>query len=470
MVLWVARAIPVVLAAGAAVALGAWIALMPQSRLEERLPGQDGSDQAKLAQVEVVDLRGQFTPGPGSPATDVTTDWPRFRGPSLDAISTDGTPLARQWPSQRPTQLWSIELGEGYAGAAVHRGRVYLIDYDQTHRADVVRCLSLSDGRDVWRRSYAVDITRNHGISRTIPAVTDQFLVTFGPKCHVLCLDPATGDFKWGIDLVREYGATVPQWYAGQCPLIDGGRVILAPGGPDALLIAVNAADGNVLWKTPNPRKWQMTHSSILPITLHGQKTYVYCASGGVVGVSPDDGRVLWEYPEWKVTMANVPSPVPVGDDRIFLSGGYGAGSLLLQVEKQGDSFVPKPVLKLKPETFGSEQHTPVFHGGHIYGVIPGGQLVCLDLHGRQVWASGSKNRFGLGPYMIADGLIILMNDSGTLSLVEASPAEFKLLAQARVIERAHEAWGPFALVEGRLIGRDLTRMVCLDLRKASYD
>ena len=70
----------------------------------------------------------------------------------------------------------------------------------------------------------------------------------------------------WLLDLVRQFGASVPQWYAGQCPLIDGGRAILAPGGPDALLMAVECATGRVVWKTPNPHGWTMTHSSIVPM------------------------------------------------------------------------------------------------------------------------------------------------------------------------------------------------------------
>src|SRR5436309_865738 len=83
---------------------------------------------------------------------------------------------------------------------------------DAGARADAVRCLSLADGREIWRRSYPVDITRNHGITRTVPAATDRYVVTLGPKCQVVCLDATSGDFRWGIDLVSQFGTTVPQW------------------------------------------------------------------------------------------------------------------------------------------------------------------------------------------------------------------------------------------------------------------
>ena len=414
---------------------------------------------------------GDGTPADPSAFPDA---WPRFRGSHFDAICGDATPLTRRFPPAGPNQLWSSDLGEGYAGAAILHGRVYVLDYDQPAHADTLRCLSLENGKEIWKRAYNVDLTRNHGLSRTVPAVTERFVVTLGPKCHVVCADPNSGEFLWGIDLVREYHATVPQWYAGQCPLIDddggGERAILAPGG-DCLMIAVDCATGKVLWKTQNPRRWQMTHGSIVPVTFEGKRMYVYCASGGVVGVSADDGAIVWEFGGWKVTMANVPSPLPLGDGRLLLSGGYGAGSLVLEMVRHGSRVAVKPLYRLPPEIFGAEQHTPILYGGCVYGIIAGGQLVCMDpATGKQLWASGAKQKFGLGPFIVADGLIIALSETGTLNLVEADGSGFHPVARARIFEHGHEAWGPLALAGGRLVARDLTRMACFDLRKVAYE
>src|SRR6185369_826830 len=115
--------------------------------------------------------------------------------------------IARSWGAGEPRELWGIDLGEGYAGAAVLKGRVYVMDYDQQHRQDVLRSLSLADGQEIWRFSYPVSVKRNHGMSRTTPALTDNLLVAIGPKCHVVCLDPESGQLRWGLDLVRQYGA-----------------------------------------------------------------------------------------------------------------------------------------------------------------------------------------------------------------------------------------------------------------------
>jgi outer membrane protein assembly factor BamB len=395
-------------------------------------------------------------------AADLPGAWPRFRGANFDGISSENVTLARKWAAGGPKVLWSIDVGEGYAGAAILAGRVYVLDYDRQKQADAIRCLSFEDGREIWRYSYPVKIKRNHGMSRTVPAVTDKFIVTLGPKCHVTCLDSATGQFRWMLDLVNDFKAKVPPWYAGQCPLIDGDRAIIAVGG-DALMMAVDCNTGDIVWRTPNPHRWTMTHSSIMPIDFMGKRMYIYCASGGVVGVSADDGGILWEYPEWKIKVANVSSPVMVGEGLIFLSGGYNAGSMMLRLVQEADRINAQPVFRLKADVFGSPQHTPIFYDGYIYGVRPDGQLACLDLDGRVVWTSTNAHRFGLGPYIIANGLIYIMNDSGLLTLAEATPTGYIQLAEAKVLD-GPDSWGPMAIASGRLILRDLTRMICLDI------
>jgi outer membrane protein assembly factor BamB len=428
-----------------------------------RIPGTDKPPGAAEGGSTNAVLAGKRIPGRGQPA-NLPGAWPQFRGPARDGISREVLNLPRSWGPAGPRELWAIDVGEGYAGAAVLNGRVYLLDYDREHKQDALRCLSLADGQEIWRYAYPVAVKRNHGMSRTVPAVTDKLVVAVGPKCHVTCVDAVSGELQWGLDLVRQFGATVPQWYAGQCPLVDGTNVILAPGGPEALLVAVDSATGNVVWQTPNfTNDWKMTHVSVMPMDLAGRRTYVYCGSAGVLGVSATDGSILWTNLEWRISIATVPSPVILPGNRIFLSGGYDAGSLMLQLSETNGQIEVKTLFRLAPGVFGATQQTPIFHEGHLYGVRPDGQLVCLGLDGKIVWASGVGQQFGLGSYLMAGGLIYAVNDAGRLSLVEATPARFQLLAQAQVL-KGREAWGPMALAGGRLLVRDLTRLACLEV------
>jgi len=421
-------------------------------------------ERAEPAAAIALPFTGKLTVSDGRPS-QLPGTWPGFRGPALSAIATVDLPrpLSREWHVGEPRALWQAQLGEGYAGAAVADGRVYVLDYDQEKQGDAVRCLSLDDGREIWRYFYPVKTKRYHGMSRTIPVIAGGSVVTLGPKCHVLSLDAVTGALRWKRDLVREDGATVPPWYAGQCPLVDGGQLILGVGGAEALVMALDVRTGEVLWRTPNPLGWRMTHSSLAPMNLAGERSYVYCTTGGVVGVSAMDGRLLWQYTDWRISIANVPTPVVMDDERVFFSGGYNSGSMMLAVKPIGGGYVPEVLFRLGPKVFGSDQQTPVHYEGYLYGVRPDGQLVCLDPDGQIRWTSSSAHKFGLGPYTIINGLIYVMNDEGHLTVAEATHEGYRPLTSAQVL-RGHESWGPMAVAAGRLIVRDLTRMVCLDI------
>ncbi len=159
-----------------------------------------------------------------APVRTIAGEWPRFRGANFDNISTEAVPLAAKWAAGYPPLLWGLDVGEGYAGAAVSASRVYVLDYDRQAQADVLRCLALADGKELWHVSYPVVVKRNHGMSRTVPAVWGKYVVTLGPKCHVMCADATTGQVYWFKDLVREYRTDVPPWYAGQVSLDRPGQ------------------------------------------------------------------------------------------------------------------------------------------------------------------------------------------------------------------------------------------------------
>jgi len=457
-----------VIAAVGIVLLIVWCSTGTDARLKAPVPGLDETRPVDPDQVALPPEPGDPVSGEGTPA-DIAGQWPWFRGPQLDGICHDGVRLARRWPPEGPPVLWTVDMGEGHAGPVISDGCVYVLDYDVIAEADTMRCLSLADGREIWRNGYPVEVSRNHGRSRTVSAVAGDCVISLGPRCHVACWDKRTGVCRWLVDLVVEYGAVTPEWYAGQCPLVDGDRVILAPASKTTLMMAVSVKTGKPLWQTANPRGWGVTHSSILPMDFAGRRMYVYCTTRGVVGVSADDGTILWDSEDWKMHVAFAPAPLVLDEGRIFLSAGYNkTGSLILKLaERKGGRLAAETALRLTPKQFNSEQHTPVLYKDHVFGLRKrgGGQLVCLDLAGKELWNSG-RDKFGLGPYMIADGLIFVMSDVGTLAMAEATTTGYHRLGQAQVFEDGSDAWGPMAMVDGKLIVRDLTRMTCLDVAR----
>lgn len=451
-----------------------WLSSDPTRMLEPELPGYDGLSASGAAGGAAINLMGVFEAKDGKPS-NLPGYWPSFRGPEFDNIVTDAPELADSWPSGGPPILWSIPIGKGYAAPSVLNGVVYLMDYDEEGRADLLRALSLDDGSEIWRRSYKVMVKRNHGMSRTIPAVTEKYIVTIGPKCHVVCLDTVTGDFKWGIDLQKDYGTKEPLWYAAQCPIIEDDVAIIAPAGEEVLMMGVDCETGEVLWKTPNPRKWDMSHASIIPMTVVGKKMYVYAALGGVVGVSAEEadlGAIVFDEP-WTAKVV-APSAVPVEDDHIFITAGYASGNMMLKLTNNSSGITADVVYSHLPgEGLSCEQQTPIYANGLLYGIMPKDagalkmQFVAYNPDGSLKWSSGADHRFGFGPWILADDKFYILDDAGVLTMLQSSTEEYIQLGQAQVLH-GHDPWGPIALAGTRMLLRDLETLICVDVGAGS--
>ncbi len=403
-------------------------------------------------------------------ATLSAADWPGFRGPARDGMSGERG-LYRTWPAAGPRVLWKTTVADGYAGAAIRDGVVYVNDYDMVKKAHLVRAISLATGKDVWQWSSAVDVRPNHGITRTVPSVTARHVFSLDPKCRFFVLDVKTGSLVWQKNLVQEYKATIPGWYAGQNPLLDMDRVVLATGG-DALAVAFEQATGKEIWRTPNPERDVMSHASLMPAMIGGVKQYLYLTMNKVVGIAADDGRLLWKIP-FAAKMAACPSPLAIGDGRIFITSGYEAGSTMIEVQKGPSGFTARRLYDLTSAQFNSEVHTPVLFQNHLFGVgsKSRGRFTCLSLDGKVVWQSpvvagdaAATPTFELGGYLLADGMFFVLDGrSGMLRLIEASTTQYKELASARVLS-GEEVWGPMALSNGRLVIRDMSQMICLQV------
>jgi len=449
-----------------------WLIYDPTHGFTLSLPGMDNRGKGdSLQDVKIGELFQSFS----SDYKVLNESWPRFRGIDFDNISKSPVRLKEKFGPGGPEILWSLELGEGHSGAAIYKGQVFLMDYLEKDRADMLRCFSLTDGKELWRRGYKVSIKRNHGMSRTIPAVTEEYVVSIGPRGHVMCIDRLTGNFRWGIDLEKDYQIELPQWWTAQCPLIDNNLAILAPAGK-SLMMAVDCASGSIVWETPNRNKWTMSHSSIMPFTFMGKKMYVYSAIGGICGIAAegsDAGTVLWESSAWNHSVV-APSPVCMPDGKIFMTAGYGAGSMVFQLSENGGKFSVKVIQEYLPKDgLAGEQQSPIYWNGHLFGIMPkdGGPnrnlMVCVNPADcrKFVWISDKETRFGLGPYMIADNKFFVLDDEGTLTIVKPSVSKFIQLDRAKIIQEGQDAWAPIAVADGYMVLRDSKTMVCIDMR-----
>jgi len=437
-------------------------------------------------------LIGTFQAFPGAVAPTQSADWPGFRGPLRENIADDNVPLAESWPAGGPPILWQMSLGNGHAAPAVHHGRVYLLDYDEVRDGDVLRCFALDSGREIWQRFYTGKVRNPHGFSRTIPAVTDDCIVSLGPDGQLLCVTTTNGAFRWGMDIKQVFGLKQsPTWGMGQCPLIDKGEVVLAPAGKLALLAGVDLVTGKTNWITPNSSNLTMSHSSVMVLNAEGGRQFLYAALGGISGVAadgPQRGQLLWQT-KWMIPATKpftpsviAPSPVPLPDGRFFMTAGYKAGGTMFRVARSNNTWQAEVLFNTNCRVFACEQQTPILHGDLLFAILPNEgdhrqEFSCMTTDGSTLWYSGTTLRFGgrqdggLGPLLgVGKDRFLLLNDaSGDLSFMRADRAGCQLLATASFMggaKEGHDAWGPMALVDGRLLLRDVHRLYCLDLRK----
>ena len=395
-------------------------------------------------------------------------DWPQYLGPNRNAMSPEKG-LMRSWPKDGPKVLWTISLGAGYGGAAVSDGKVYVLDRIRS-KQDVLRCLDLNTGEEQWSYEYDAPGRVSHPGSRSTPAIDGNYVYTCGSFGDLYCFDKSTHKPVWNKNVWKDYnGGNVPRWAISQNPLIYGDSVIAASQTSKAGVIAYDKLTGQVKWASPAlPGNAGYVSPAIVKIDGNDNAVMITAGArrgggGAVIGMDPGSGRQLWIYEGWscRIPCANV---TEIGDGRLFITGGYEAGSAMIKVENKGDSYAVTELYKT--DDFGTHVHPAILYEGHLYAHCTTNTrrdgMVCMDLDGKVKWKTGRSPIFDKGGFILADGLILSIDGrEGILYLIEPDPASYKELAKVRLLD-TNECWGPLALVDGNLLIRDQKQMRCI--------
>ena len=384
-------------------------------------------------------------------------DWPRFRGPYHNGVSTETGWLA-QWPSAGPRIAWRKDVGLGASSFVVVGSRVLTMGNQQD--ADVVWCLDADSGRVLWRFAYACrfDDRNFEGGTASTPAVDGNRVFAVGHEGQVHCLDLADGRVVWTRHLVGDFGGRYSSWkYAGS-PLVTAGLVILDTGADGKSTVALDAATGREVWSTGDDRAGYATP---IPFAHGGDRGVLVFKARAMVAHELGSGRELWRI-GWRTYYdCNASTPTVIGD-RLFISTGYGGRSARGALFDLGEK--PPRQLWLNDD-FETKMSSAVVHGGHVYGVSErlGGQLMCVDLQeGRTVWAQRPFAPYGT--LMIADGKLVILDEKGELVIAEANPAAYHELARAPVLKG--RCWAMPVLAHGRVyVKTNRGQVACVDLR-----
>ncbi|NLX24682.1 MAG: PQQ-binding-like beta-propeller repeat protein [Lentisphaerae bacterium] len=431
-------------------------------------------------------------------ATSFAEDWPQFCGPNRNNISTE-TGLADSWPEGGPKVLWEKTVSDGYSSPAIKDGKVYFADRDGNK--SVLLCMDLNSGTNLWKCAIEDPGTMSHqqyAGTRGTPTVTDDAVYLVTAWGTMLCVDLESKSVRWKHNLLEEYGMSLHMWGMSQSPLIYKDLVIVVPSAESAGVVAYNRKDGAVVWKSKSIGGYSFASPALY--TICGKEMILAVgsqagggfggggggrgrgrpgaapqaasttASSGVFGLSPEDGSVLWSYTGWQCGNA-IPFPITISDDRVFMTGGYNAGSAMFRVEKTDEGY--KTTELFKNSIIGPQLHQPIYFDDRILVVNTDNSLndglACFKLDGTMVWRTkdiAGGPTFERGGFIIADGKIILLDaKTGKLHLAKADVSGYHELASAPMVKKNDMAWAPLTLSNGKLIVRDWTTMKCVDLK-----
>ena len=417
-----------------------------------QLPTTDALER-QAAQIEA--HRKAQKPAVEAGSTVVPPYWTDFRGPLRDGHYRE-RPIATNWPANGLQPIWKQPTGGGHASFVVAHGRAFTIEQRASH--EVVAAYDIPTGRELWTHGWPAMFAEAYGGigPRATPTWHQGTVFALGAGGELRAIDATTGALRWQTNILQDAGAANLEWGMAASPLVVGDRVIVVPGGEgNAALVAYDRKSGKPAWSALSDAA---AYSSPMVTRLAGIEQIVTYTATRVVSLSLDGTRVLWEFRWGPDNGINVAQPLIVGENRVFLSSGYGTGAVMVEVTRQGELFSVREIWRTN--RMKNQFTSSVHHDGYIYG-LDESILACIDAaSGDLKWKGG---RYGYGQVLLASGHLIVVTDTGELALVRATPDGHRELARFPVLDG--RTWNHPALADGYLLIRNANEMAAFDLR-----
>jgi outer membrane protein assembly factor BamB len=380
-------------------------------------------------------------------------DWPQWRGPNRDGISSE-TGLLEAWPKGGPPLVWKIQgLGEGYSSAAIAGGRLFI--QGQHGDEEYVLAFDAGTGKQLWRVHTGVPFneSRGHG-PRSTPTVDGDRLYALAADGMLVCLDAATGKTFWGYNIVDHFHGSVPHWGISESPLVEGDRVIVTPGGSGAAVVALDKMTGKLLWQS---QSGSAAYSSPIVYDAGGSRRVVVFAAGAAMGLDLASGKLQWKYERVANGTANIATPIVHGGE-IFLSSNYGTGCALLKPGPGGDAAEVYFNRNMQ-----NHYSTSVLVGDYLYGFSASILTAMKFETGDVAWRDRSV---GKGSLIYADRHLYALGEDGVVGLVDADPAGYHEISRFEIPKGAYPTWSQPVIANGMLYLRDQDNLFCFNVKK----
>ena len=389
----------------------------------------------------------------GTALAQSAANWPQWRGPNRDGISQEKG-LLKQWPADGPPLLWKAEgAGSGYSSFSVANGKLYTMGL--RGEREFVMAFDVATGKEAWATAHGGAYHNDRGNGpRGTPTVDGNRVYALGGNGDLSAFDARTGKLVWTKNVLSEFGGSNIRWGISESPLVLGDKLLVNAGGPGASIVALNKADGKVIWKSQSDGAG---YSSGLPVQINGITQVVFFTKSRAVGLDARDGKLLWEYGKPSNNVANIATPVARGN-RVFISSDYGTGGGVVEI---------KPDNTAQELWFTKEMRnhhsSSVLIGDHLYGFSSAILTAMKFDTGEITWRDRSV---GKGSLVFADGHLYCFSENGVVGLVEATPEGYKEKGRFRIQQGQLPTWSHPVVAGGRLYLRDQDTIYAFDVRE----
>jgi outer membrane protein assembly factor BamB len=391
----------------------------------------------------------------------LAADWPQWRGPQRDGISTE-TGLMKSWPEGGPPQVWLFnDCGLGYSGPSIVGGRLYIMG--ARNDEEQLICIDVNGGKELWQAPIGEALENNWGNGpRGTPTVDGDHVYALGAQGTLICARADNGSLVWSKKM-QDFDGKIPTWGYSESPLIFKDLVLCTPGGEGGAILGLDKKSGE--------KKWQMEgvttgahYSSIVHSTRNQGPECVQLLADQVLGFNPEDGKLLWSEP-WPGQVAVIPTPI-VKDNLVYVTTSYGVGCMLVEVSD--DHSVEKVYAN---KTMKNKHGGVILVGDHLYGYSDDVGWVCQEfMSGERVWRE--REELGKGSITYAEGrFYCLGEDEGDVVLIEESTegwkeqGRFKLEPQTTQRKPQGKIWTHPVICDGKLYLRDQELLFCFNIR-----
>ncbi len=376
--------------------------------------------------------------------------WPRFHGPNGDNHSP-ATGLLKKWPDEGAKLIWTAKgIGHGFAGVTIADGRIYTAG--EFNDDTLITALDL-DGHVQWQAENGQGrATASPAGARCTPTIDGDRLYHENAGGQLVCLEAKTGNRLWSLSLGTEFQGKGGGYDQSESPLIDGDRVICCPGGATAM-VALDKNTGKTVWRSPSVGEPAGYTSPIL-VCYRGLRMILAVSQFQLIGVNADTGELLWQFKHYKSGPYCICAMPVYHDGQVFLTAGYGKGSVLLQIKVEGRNASVEPAWQ--STDLDNRQGGVILLDGYLYGVADrnsNAKWICLD------WKTGktmyAERGLGQGSLTYADGMLYVLSERGKVGMVRATPTSHDVTSTFEIPQGGDgPVWAHPVVCGGRLYVR----------------